>query len=71
MINFNYNLCQRISYNLKIVNKITLNSQDIYKSAINLKNTKKETVLIVDKDDNILGSCERFLMVFINKNNDF
>jgi hypothetical protein len=71
LINFNYNLCQRISYNLKIVNKITLNSQDIYKSAINLKNTKKETVLIVDKDDNILGSCERFLMVFINKNNDF
>jgi len=45
------------------VQKCKFNSEDIFKSAIILKNTKHETVLIVDRDDNIIGSAERFIMV--------
>lgn len=41
-----------------------MNSQDIFNSAINLQNTKKETVVIVDTKDNIIGSSERMIMVF-------
>lgn len=40
-----------------------MNTQKLFKSAINLKNTKKETVLIVDKDDKVIGSSERLIMV--------
>lgn len=41
----------------------TMNSQEIFKSAINLSNTKKETVITVDRNDNIIGSSDRMIMV--------
>lgn len=40
------------------INLLIMNS-----NAINLKNTKEETVVIVDKDDNIIGKSSRFIMV--------
>lgn len=52
------NFIQVKNSNLKI-----MNSEDILKTAINLKNTKKETVVIVDRDDNIIGSSDRMIMV--------
>ncbi len=35
----------------------------IVEQAINLDNTKEELVIIVDKDDNIVGNSSRFEMV--------